>query len=123
MSHRQVLRLAVLAVTAFVAFGPLRTSGGKATTGFAPGATPYARADAASQSRTLTFDDSVTALNRQAFLLAVSRMRPEAARLVDRVDGLVTVVDGEPPPGALGITSSSRHGYVIRLPFGRVYHQ
>jgi hypothetical protein len=80
------------------------------------------RADAASGVGTYTFDPSVSAINRQAFLGVLAHVRPEAARLYARVAALVTVVDGDTGnPGALAITIPGRRGYTIRFQFGKVF--
>src|SRR5439155_23584879 len=82
-----------------------------------PAAPPAPRAAAG-----FTFAPGVSALNRQAFLTAVARVRPEAAALIARVAGLVTVEDAAAPTGALAVTMPQADGrYVIRLPFDPVY--
>jgi hypothetical protein len=89
----------------------------------APRAFAYAKAPADPAAGTFRFDASVTPINRQAFLAAAARVRPEAARLFDRVDGLVTVVDGEAGQGALGVTIPDSRGYTIRMAFGDVFQK
>ena len=63
---------------------------------------PYPRATAAAAAATFTFAPGVDPLNQRAWLDAVARVRPEARALFDRVDGLVTVEDAEPPPARSG---------------------
>jgi hypothetical protein len=83
-----------------------------------------ARADAASEKRTWTFDPGVSELNRRAFLGVLTHVRPEAARLYARVAGLVTVVDGDTgSPNALGVTIPTAGGYTVRFRFGQVFGQ
>src|SRR3954452_9816270 len=122
MRHRQALRIAVLAATALASLLPLRAHGGGVlpVQTAAPG---FPRPSAATDAATFSFDPGVSALNRQAFLHAVARMRPEAVALADRVDGLVTVEDVAPADGALGLTVSQSSGYTIQLKFGQVYHE
>jgi hypothetical protein len=75
-------------------------------------------------SATWTFDPSVTAGNQRAWLDSAARVRPAAARLFDRIDGVVTIEDGEPPRGALGVTIPTGAGrYTIRFRFGPVYQK
>jgi hypothetical protein len=84
----------------------------------------YAVAPADAAAATFTFDPAVSPLNRRAFLEAAAHVRPEAARLFDRVDGIVTVVDA--PTGradALAITQPGRDRYTIVMPFGAVFHE
>src|SRR3954447_15971659 len=122
MGHRQGFRVAVLALTALAAFLPLRRAHGGSLPAAPTTAPRLARASAPPDAPGFTFDPTVTALNRQAFLQAVTRMRPEAVALAGRVDGLVTVQDVAPQDGALGLTISRSTGYTIQLKFGRVYH-
>ena len=84
---------------------------------------PYPRATAAAAAATFTFAPGVDPLNQKAWLDAVARARPEARVLFDRVDGLVTVEDAEPPDGALGVTIPQGDRYVIRFRFGPVFHE
>jgi hypothetical protein len=90
-----------------------------------PGApAPAAPTPAAHPAAGFTFAPGVSALNRQAFLTAAARVRPEAAALFARVSGLVTVQDAPAPAGALAVTIPAGDGrYVIRFAFGPVYQQ
>ena len=83
----------------------------------------YAAAPADPAAGTYAFAPGVSAINRQAFLDAAARVRPEAARLLDRVDGIVTVEDVPAANGNLGETQPTRRGYTIRMAFGDVYHR
>jgi hypothetical protein len=121
MDRRLPALVAALVAIALVAWGPLRVRGEQTVSAIAGPSFPTV--SAATDAATFTFDASVNALNRQAFLLAVSRMRPEAVALAGRVDGLVTVEDGDPPSGALGLTTSRHSGYTIRMRFGAVFQQ
>jgi hypothetical protein len=116
--HRGRLQWIVATVLAVIGTAPalgLRHPGAPA---------PAAPARAARPAATFTFAPGVSALNRQAFLTAATRVRPAAAALFARVTGLVTVEDGPAPAGALAVTIPSSDGrYVIRFPFGPVYAQ
>ena len=58
---------------------------------------------AAERARGLTFDAGVAPRDREWILAAVAKARPEAARLIDEVDGLVTVKTfADPDAWALG---------------------
>ena len=58
---------------------------------------------AADRARGLTFAPDVTAADREWILAAVAKARPEAARLLEEVDGLVTVKTfNDPDAWALG---------------------
>jgi hypothetical protein len=117
VKHLRELLIGALAVA--VLGVPLLRSHDRA--GVAPQALGYAAAPDDAAAGTYTFDPSVSAVNRQAFLTVLTRVRPEAARLFDRVDGLVTVVDGAAPSGALGVTEPETGGYTIRFRFGEVF--
>jgi hypothetical protein len=114
----------VCAVVAFSLLLPLLRHHGQQRAAAAPTAAfPYVRADTPAAAGSYAFDASVTPVNRQAFLDVVTRVRPEAARLFDRVDGLVTLVDGAAPAGALGVTMPDTKGYTIQFRFGPVFHE
>lgn len=68
----------------------------------------------------LRFDPSVAALDRQAVADAVAGSRPDARRLVDLVDGLVTVRVGGTGAGAVGMTQETAEGYVVTLDLAEV---
>ena len=58
---------------------------------------------AADRARGLSFAPDVTAADREWILAAVAKARPEAARLLEEVDGLVTVTTfNDPDAWALG---------------------
>jgi len=62
----------------------------------------------------LRFAPGVAPADRAWILAAVSRARPEAARLIAEVDGLVEVrTDLRDPRGALGVTQSEPNGIVV----------
>ena len=70
---------------------------------------------------TFRFDPSVAAADRQAFLSGVAAARPDARRLVDLVDGLVSVSVGATPDDVAGVTTATADRYVMtRQPGARV---
>jgi len=71
---------------------------------------------------TFTFAPGTHPLDRQAVLDAVARARPEAQRLVARIDGLTTIRVGAPAmANAAGVAESLPDGsYVITLDLGPV---
>jgi hypothetical protein len=77
---------------------------------------------AAERARGLTFDPSVSASDRAWIIGAVARARPEAARLIDEVDGLITVKTFAAPQGwALGWAESTGvKRYELRLNVARL---
>ena len=68
----------------------------------------------------LRFADDVDPAWRQAVLTSIARARPEAARLIGLVDGLVQVSVGPTGPSALGVTSDIGGRYAIALDLARV---
>jgi hypothetical protein len=63
----------------------------------------------------LTFDPSVTGADRQWVLQAVARARPEAARLIAEVDGLVVVRTFAAQGTTVGVTRSHERGFTVDL--------
>ena len=55
----------------------------------------------------LRFDPSVAALDQQAVAGAIAAARPEARRLIEAVDGLVTVRVADTGDGAVGVTQQT----------------
>jgi hypothetical protein len=69
----------------------------------------------------LRFAPGVAPADRAWILAAVSRARPEAARLIAEVDGLVEVrTDLRDPRGALGVTQSEPNGIVVSFDLTRL---
>jgi hypothetical protein len=56
--------------------------------------------------------------DRQAILTAVSHARPEARRLLDAVDGLVTIAVGPTPAHSVGVTMPLGERYMVVLDLG-----
>jgi hypothetical protein len=67
---------------------------------------------------TLTFDASVTAGDREWILRAIARARPEAARLIAEVDGLVVVRTFAAGGTTLGVTQGHERGYTVDFNVG-----
>ena len=70
------------------------------------------------RAATFTFAPDVSAYDRQAVLTAVSHARPEARRLLDAVDGLVTIEVGPTPAQAVGVTRSDGDRFDVLLNLG-----
>ena len=83
-------------------------------------ATAGAALTAQGREATFTFGPEVAPLDRQAILTAVAAARPEARRLIDLVDGLVTVHVGPTGASAVGLTSAGPKGYVVTVDLARV---
>lgn len=111
---RSVLITLVVVVAAWVAHpavGPVRRVVAVPARFAAP--TPASRAQG------LTFD-GVAAADQQAVLAAVAGAQPEARRMLDAVDGLVTVRVGPAGPTASGVTQTTPTGYDVLLDLGTV---
>jgi hypothetical protein len=67
------------------------------------------------RSRGLTFAPNVTTADREWILQAIARARPEAARLIAEVDGLIVVGTFEQGGTTLGVTRGSERGFTIDL--------
>ena len=69
----------------------------------------------------LRFAPGVAPADRGWILAAVSRARPQAARLIAEVDGLVEIrTDLLDPRGALGVTQSEPNGIVVSFDLTRL---
>ena len=77
---------------------------------------------AAERTRGLTFASGVAAGDREWILAAVAKARPEAARLIDEVDGLVTVSTfARPTAWVLGMARPmGAKSYELRLNVARL---
>ena len=73
----------------------------------------------AARSARLSFRPDVAPADREWILAAIARARPEAARLIAEVDGLVRV-GGAVEPGALGVTRSGPTGFTIDVDLARL---
>lgn len=71
----------------------------------------------------LTFAPEVAPGDRQLVLAAVARARPQARRLVDAVDGLVTIRVAGVTSSAVGLTHGLGNRFEIVLDLGRVWRQ
>lgn len=70
------------------------------------------------RARGLTFAAGVTPADRRWVLDAVGRARPESARLIAEVDGLVEVRTYAEAGTTVGVTSSHERGFVVELNTG-----
>lgn len=68
-----------------------------------------------------TFAPDVQAADRQAILTAIAGARPEARRLLDLVDGLVTIRVGPTGGQTVGLTSGFGGHFEMGLDLGFVY--
>jgi hypothetical protein len=76
---------------------------------------------AAARAAGLRFAAGVAPADRDWILAAVARSRPEAARLIAEVDGLVEVrTDLRDPSGALGLTQAGPEGIVVSFDLTRL---
>jgi hypothetical protein len=73
----------------------------------------------AARAAGLRFGADVAPADREWILAAIARARPEAARLIGEVDGLVRVGTAV-SEGALGITRSRPHGFTVDLDVARL---
>ncbi len=67
----------------------------------------------------LSFRPDVSPADRDWILAAIARARPEAARLIAEVDGLVQV-GGAVAQGALGVTRSGPTGFTVDVDLARL---
>jgi hypothetical protein len=67
------------------------------------------------RAATLTFASGVAAGDRAWILQAVARARPEAARLVAEVDGLIVVGTFAAPGSTIGVTRGHERGFTVDL--------
>ena len=85
------------------------------------GASPGGGPPLTAQQRvgTLTFD-AVNPQDQQVILDAIHSARPEAQRLIDIVDGAVTLHVADAGEGAAGWTEGSRDGYQVTIDLAKV---
>jgi len=69
----------------------------------------------------LRFAPAVAGSDQQVVDAAIAEARPAARRLVERVQGIVTVSVGSPGPGLAGLTTATPGGYDVELNLGPVY--
>jgi hypothetical protein len=74
---------------------------------------------AAARAAGLRFGADVAPADREWIVAAIGRARPEAARLIGEVDGLVTVGTAV-EDGALGVTRGGPRGFVVDLDMARL---
>jgi hypothetical protein len=67
------------------------------------------------RAATLTFASGVAPGDRAWILQAVARARPEAARLVAEVDGLIVVGTFAAPGSTIGVTRGHERGFTVDL--------
>jgi len=75
----------------------------------------------AARAAGLTFSPTVSPADQQWILAAIAAARPEAARLISEVDGMVTI--GALPPGSqvvLGVTQATAQGITINFALDRL---
>jgi hypothetical protein len=77
----------------------------------------------AEQAASFTFAPGVAPADRQVVLTAVASARPEARRLIDRIDGLVDLDVVGTEQGTAGVTQSSGSRYRVDLNLGPVYRE
>lgn len=75
----------------------------------------------AQRAGSLHFAADVTPLDRQAVLDSIARARPEARRLIDVVDGAVTVEVGRAEGGNTGMTQPRVRDYLVVLDLSAVW--
>src|SRR5215207_6249089 len=111
----RLLAVAVFAVVVIATLKPLVTgeakSDGRLTT--IDGDTVEIGGEA--RAAGLTFAPGVTAADRAWILESVARARPEAARLVAEVDGLIVVGTFAAGGSTLGVTRSHERGFTVDL--------
>jgi len=73
----------------------------------------------AARAGTLRFGTDVASADRAWIAAAVARARPEAARLIAEVDGLVRI-GADVEPGALGVTRARPDGFVVDFDLARL---
>jgi hypothetical protein len=74
----------------------------------------------------LSFDPAVAPADRQLVLREIASARPEARRLIDMVDGLVTIHVGSATAGgadAVGLTAGTPKGFDVTLDLAAVWQQ
>src|SRR5436305_8184814 len=86
-----------------------------------PSAAAPGRIDAAALARTFTFAPETLPSDRQLFLQAVASARPQARRLIDIVDGLVSVDFAPAGPGALGVTEVHDGHFDVTIDLAQTY--
>jgi len=84
---------------------------------------PAALLTPAARTAGLSFAPEVAPADRQVVLAAIARARPEARRLIDAVDGLVTIRVGAVSANAAGLTRSVGQRFEVTLDLGGVWHQ
>jgi hypothetical protein len=113
---RPLLLLGLVAGALLLALGPL----GRSSPTSAPAASAV-RAAMPDRVAGLRFAPDVHSLDRRAVLDAIASARPEARRLIDLVDGAVTVEVGPVGrPGAVGLTDPTGARYLVALDLARV---
>jgi hypothetical protein len=113
------MRLLAIAVLGLIVGGAVlalvlgEAQGGEGRLATSDGDTVEVSGDA--RAATLTFAPGVAPGDRAWILQAVARARPEAARLVAEVDGLVVVGTFAAPGSTLGITRGHERGFTVDL--------
>jgi hypothetical protein len=72
------------------------------------------------RAATFTFDSGVPEADRDVFLTAVARARPEAQALIAAIDGLVDVHIGVTDAGTVGMTQSVGERFNVTVNLGMV---
>jgi hypothetical protein len=116
------LRRGLVAVLALCAFAVVPWAAGR-TTPKRVVVSPAALLTPAARTAGLTFAPEVSAGDRQVVLAAIARARPEARRLIEAVDGLVTIRVGGVNASAVGLTHTVGNRFEVVLDLGQVWHQ
>ena len=111
MAHARPVMVAVAIALALAGVGALRVH---------PAPPASKGLTAAQRSGSLQFAADVHPVDRQAVLDAIARARPEAQRLIEVVDGAVTVRVGATGAQTAGYTRSGPGGYEVVLDLGSV---
>jgi hypothetical protein len=112
-----VVPLAVLLVLSLGGFGLRMHSQAQAT--LTAGRT-VGQISAQERAATFTFDPDVPVADRDAFLTAVARARPEAQALISAIDGLVDVHIGVTDAGTVGTTQAIGDRFNVSVNLGMV---
>jgi hypothetical protein len=116
-SRSFVVPVVVLLVLVLGAFALRNHSRAQATS--AAGRT-VGHLSAQERAATFTFDPGVPAADRDAFLTAVARARPEAQALISAIDGLVDVHIGVTEAGTVGVVESVGDRFNLTVNLGVV---
>lgn len=117
-----VLAIGAAAIFSQVSLKP-RVVEGDAGAFYAVVGTNGAALDAATRARAMTFDPSVPPAAQKIVTDAIAAARPEARRLIDLVDGIVTVKVGPTGSESVGVTSGNGERFDVVLDLDLVNQQ